>query len=142
MYPFRPIAIALLLLAQTAVASAATTCPGPDPAIVSVVVRSVVRDGGLHRYHLAGTVTNAGGTAQAGNTLQFVDIFENGIKLDERGVPALKVGQSYTFTYTSSRSRQAGKGTTELTFQLDVRHPSPTKAQDCNRANDRYTLRF
>ncbi len=142
MYQLRPIAVALLLLAQSAVASAATTCPGPDPAIVSVAVQSVVRDGGLHRYHLAGTVVNAGGAAQAGNTLQFVDIFENGIKLDERGIPPLKAGQAYTFTYISSRSRQAGKGTTKLAFQLDVRHPSPTQLQDCNRANDRYTLRF
>ena len=142
MYLLRPIAIALLLLAQTAVASAATTCSGPDPSIVSAVVQSVARDGGLNRYHLVGRVTNVGRAAQAANTLQFVDIFENGIKLDERGVPALKAGQSYTFAYTSSRSHQAGTGTTRLAFQLDVRHPFPTHMQDCNRANDRYTLRF
>ena|SRR5579862_1705579 len=129
---------ALLLLAQTATASASTACAGPDPAIVSAAVKGVSADGGLNRYLLSGTVENLGNAAQASNTLQSVDIYKGSEKLDAKSIPPLKPGQSYVFSYVSVRSRDAGKGTTKLTFQLDVRQPS----QNCNAGNDRYSVNF
>jgi hypothetical protein len=139
---FRMMTAALLLFAQTAAASASTACAGADPTIVSVAVKGVNSEGGLNRYKLSGTVVNVGRMAQASNVLQFVDIYEVGGKLDAKGIPPLKPGQSYTFSYVVSRSRDAGKGTTELAFQLDVRQPSPPGSQDCNADNDRFTLSF
>ncbi|MHB8147113.1 MAG: hypothetical protein ACYDGM_07650 [Vulcanimicrobiaceae bacterium] len=139
---FRITMAALLLAAQTAVASASAACPGPDPAIASVAVTSVTREGSLNRYQLAGKVVNVGGTAQAANVLQFVDIYQNGVKINERGIPPLKPGQSYTFHYASERSDQAGKGTTTLWFKLDVPQTSPAVSQNCNPNNDRFKLRF
>lgn len=135
------IAAALLLVGQSAVASASTACSGADPAIVSVVVKSVTRVGALNRYLLQGRIVNLGGTAQASNVLQFVDIYGNRAKLNDRGIPPLKPGQSYTFSYVSSRSHQAGRGTTTLVFKMDMRQPAGFSAQDCN-PNDRFTIRF
>ena len=131
-------AIGLLLLAQTVAASASTTCAGADPAIASVAVKSVNSAGGLNRYALSGTVVNAGHTAQASDTLQFVDIYKGSEKLDAKGIPPLKPGQSYTFSYVSVRSSDAGKGTTKLTFRLDVRQSS----QNCSAGNDSTAVTF
>ena len=137
----RMMAVALLLFAQTAAASASAACAGADPAIVSVAVHRVVPLGALNRYELAGRVVNMGRAAQAGNVLQFVDIYQNGVKINERGIPPLKPGQSYTFSYASERSRQAGNGTTTLWFQLAV--PAGARAsQNCNPNNDRVKLSF
>lgn len=136
---FRLAAIALLLLAQTGFASAAT-CSGADPAILSVAVKSVTRDGSLDKYLLVGRVENLGASAQASKTMQFVDIYKNRVKLDSRGIPPLKPGQSYSFSYTSARSHQAGKNTTLLAFMLDMR--ATAAGQDCDASNDRVLLRF
>ncbi len=136
---FRIMTIALLLSAQTITASASTACAGADPAIASVAVKSVNSEGGLNRYELSGTVVNMGRTAQPSNTLQFVDIYKGSAKLDAKGIPPLKPGESYTFSYVSVRSRDAGTGTTTLAFRLDVRQPS---TQDCSTGNDRHTVTF
>ncbi len=135
---FRIMIIALLMSAQTDTASASTTCAGADPAIASVVVKGAHSGGGLNRYQLSGTIVNVGRAAQPSNTLQFVDIYKGSEKLDSKGIPPLNSGQSYTFSYVSVRSSDAGKGTTSLTFRLDVRQAS----QDCSTSNDRYTVTF
>ena len=54
-----------------------------------------------------------------------MDVFNAEDKLDTKSVPPLKAGESFTFTYVSIRSSQAGKGTTQLGFQLD---PIPASA--------------
>jgi hypothetical protein len=136
---FRIMTIALLLVAQTAAASASTACAGADPAIASVAVKNVNSEGGLNRYELSGTVVNMGRSAQTSNTSQFVDIYNGSAKLDAKGIPPLKPGQSYAFSYVSARSRDAGKGTTKLTFQLDVRQAS---SQDCTTGTHRYSVSF
>jgi hypothetical protein len=137
--------LALLAVTQMSMGSAWAACAGADPAITSVTVKGVTRQGGpnaVNRYNLVGTVVNLGSEGQASNVLQFVDIYENGNKLDSRGIPPLKPGQRSTFSYAALRSTDAGKGTTMLTFRLDVRQPSPPGQADCNPSNDRFTLRF
>ena len=132
----RTILIAALLCAQTATASASTACAGADPAIGSVVVKATSSDGNLNRYELAGTVTNVGSAAQASNVLQFVDIYAGSVKLDAKAIPPLKPGESYAFSYVSTRSRDAGKGTTKLEFRLD---PAP---QACRAGDTSQTVTF
>lgn len=136
---FRIMTIALLLTAQTITASASTACAGANPAITSVAVKGVNSDGGLNRYQLSGTVVNLGRTAQPSNTLQFVDIYKGSTKLDAKGIPPLKPGESYTFSYVSVRSHDAGNGTTTLAFRLDLRQPS---TQGCTTGNDHYSVTF
>jgi hypothetical protein len=141
---FRTTALALLAFAQMLAGAASAACVGADPAIASVSVKGVTQGGpgGVNRYNIAGTVVNMGSEGQASNVLQFVNIYENGDKLDSRGVPPLKAGQSYTFSYAVLRSADAGKGTGILSFRLDVRQPSPPGREDCNPSNDSFTLRF
>jgi len=133
-----PLAALAFVLAVPAPGSAA--CAGPDPAITSVVVKSVTQAGGMNHYTLVGTVTNAGGQAQANDTLQFVDISQHpGEKLDAKGIPPLRPGESYTFSYETLRATDAGSGTTTLHFQLDERQPA---GSDCDTSNDSFTLSF
>ncbi len=133
------LALALLPFLQPA-PSLATTCAGPDVAVVSVVVKAIGSDGRLNRYRLLAKVVNLGRVAQPSNTLQFVDIYKGRVKQDSRGIPPLKPGQSYTFEYVAARSAQAGSQTTALGFRMNVR--SPRGAQDCNTGNGVTMVRF
>jgi hypothetical protein len=130
-------AAALAAMACTPVAGQAASCAGPNPAITSVSVKNVTSDGRLDTYHLVGTVTNLGSQAQASNTLQFVDIYAETDKHDNRGVPPLAAGQSYTFGYDWQRSADAGKGTTTVHFRIDLRQGS-----NCNPGNGTYSVTF
>lgn len=139
---FRTTILTLLALTLISTGVASAACAGADPAITAVSVKSVTSQGasGVNRYNIVGTVVNAGSEGQASNVLQFVDIYENGDKLDSRGIPPLKPGQSYTFSYAVMRSADAGKGTGILSFRLDMRQLS--SREDCNLSNDSFTLRF
>ena len=129
-----------LIPASAGVANA--TCTQGDPAITSVVVTSVTHQGGVNVYHLAGHVINLGRKKQASNALEFVGIYEDGVRRDERSIPALKGGESYTFHYDYTRSSDAGPNTTDLNFRLGIRDPSPSGWQGCSLANGRYVLQF
>ena len=131
----------MLLLLQPAPAFA-TSCVGPDPAIVSVAVKGMQSSGGLNHYTLSGKVVNLGSTAQASNTMQFVDIYKGSTKLDSRGIPPLRAGQSYAFEYVTDRSAQAGAQTTSLGFRMDVREPANTGSQPCHTSNGVMMVRF
>jgi len=133
----RTIVAALILIAPSAVASAAT-CGGAHPVITAVAIKSVDTAGALNHYQIGGTVVNAGSDPQASNVLQSVDIYQGDQKLDTKSIPPLKAGESYTFTYVAQRSSDAGKGTTKLTFQLD---PSPG-SENCGGGSDKYALSF
>lgn len=128
-------------LATAGVGSAAT-CAGADPAITSVAVADVTPAGGVDQYHLAGTVVNRGGADQASDVLQFVDVYQNGQRLDAKSIPPLAAGQSFTFTYVSLRSVQAGKDTTTLHFRLRMRQPSPGGREDCSTGDDAAAITF
>jgi hypothetical protein len=140
-FPGSIMGLALLLFLQAAPASAAS-CLGADPAIVSVAVKGMHSSGGLNRYTLSGKVANLGSTSQASNTLQFVDIYKGSTKLDSRGIPPLRAGQSYVFEYVSDRSAQAGAQTTTLGFHMDVRQPANTGSEPCNTSNGVTMVRF
>jgi len=139
---FRFAILALLVFGQTAAASAAAGCTGADPAILSVAVKDMTPVGAVNHYALSGTVVNVGSVAQAPDVLQFVDIYKGGVKLDSRGIPPLSAGQSYTFAYDSSRSSEAGAGSTVLRFALDGGAQATPGSVDCDRANGQYMLRF
>jgi len=133
----RFIAAVLFLVALAPPAAPAATCMGPNPAIGPVAVKSVTNDGGTSEYHLAGTVTNLGSVGQPSNTLQFVDIYVDRVKLDDRGIPPLAPGQSYTFGYTFVRSADAGNGTTTVHFRVRM-----VQGADCNPANGVNSVTF
>jgi hypothetical protein len=134
---------ATLLLALTVTQNqvAQAPCSGADPAITSVAVQSVNPDGDVNRYQLAVTVVNRGQDSQGGNVLQSVDIFQDGNKVGEKGLPPLKPGESYNFVYSFVRAADAGNNTTHLAFVLDMHQPSGISSQHCDAAGDRYMLR-
>lgn len=134
--------LAAIAFALPAPSLAAGTCAGADPAIVSVVVANVTPAGGVDQYHLTGTVTNRGTAGQASNVLQFVDIYQQDVRLDAKSIPPLGPGQSANFDYVALRSSDAGKGTTTLNFRLRFRQPVPPGAADCDAANDTFSLNF
>jgi hypothetical protein len=135
------IAVALILFSQP-LASFASTCAGADPAIVSVVVKGMQPDGGINHYTLSGKVSNLGSLGQGSSTLQFVDIYRGETKIDSRGVPPLRAGESYTFEYVSSRSAQAGDQTTALGFRMRAADSSSANSQSCSAGNGITMIRF
>jgi hypothetical protein len=128
------IAFILALVPSTAPAAG---CAGANPAITSVVVKNVTSVGLLNTYHMAGTVTNLGSQGQPSNTLQFVDIYIDGQKRNDRGIPPLAPGQSYTFGFDWSRSSGAGPGTTTVHFRIRM-----VQGMDCNPANGTNSVTF
>lgn len=139
---FRIAILALLTLTSTSVAAvAAETCAGPDPSLGKVTVTSVTQNGGLNDYHITGTVTNAGSATQAKDVLQSVDIYMDGQKLDSKSIPPLAAGQSTQFTYVYQRSKDAGQGTTRLSFTLDMHNPGGS-AQNCSTQDDQAEVQF
>jgi len=127
----------LFALALTPAAAPAATCAGANPAITSVVVKNVTTSGQLNTYHIVGTVTNLGSQAQPSNTLQFVDIYAETDRHDDRGIPPLAPGQSYTFRYDWQRSSDAGPGSTTVHFRIRM-----VQGQNCSPANGTNSVTF
>ena len=136
------LSIAVLAFLATAAPAFAAHCNGVDLAVRSVSVKNVSTSGGLNRYKITGTVTNIGSESQGSDALQSVDIYLGADKLDSKSIPPLAVGQAAPFSYVSVRASDAGKGTTQLRFQLNITHPSPADSQTCNMVNDSFTLTF
>jgi subtilase family serine protease len=107
------------LLAMTV----AAPCRGASPAITNVVT-SQTSDGALTTYRLDVTVANLGRAGQPSNELQSVNIFLDGQKKGEKGIPPLRPGAEYTFPYTVQRSAEANNGTSAVRFRL-VQHQGP-----------------
>jgi hypothetical protein len=130
--------IALLVIAQATMGTAvAGTCSGVALSLTNTGVKTVSTQGNLNTYTLTGTVINIGSQGQPSNTLQFVDVMSVGQKLNDRGIPPLAPGQSYTFTYDSQRATQAGKGTSTIVFRLT----SPAPAS-CSAAQQSASITF
>jgi hypothetical protein len=91
--------------------------------IGNVGVKNMTSDGKLNHYQINGVVTN-NGASQSSSTLQAADVYRGPVKLDSKSVPPLKAGQSFTFTYISDRSSDAGTGTSHLRFVLDAKNGS------------------
>ena len=134
--------LSLLALAVGSALPAAAACSGSDPGITVAKVASTSTSGGLTTYKLSVTVTNQGTQGQAGNVLQSVQMFQDSVKVDEKGIPPLKAGASYTFTHNYVRASDAGNGTTVYRFQLFMHQPTGTGPANCSASNDRYILTF
>ena len=113
------------MLALTLIAAMANGCNGAQPSVVAVTLHSVTRTSYLNRYQINATVTNRGDQAQAGNTLQFLDVVYYGGRIDARGIPPLGAGQSYTVTYVWPRSADAGRWTSPVDFRIRAKSPLP-----------------
>lgn len=136
----RKILIAFLVLAVGS-SGLAQACSGADPS-VKAAETGMTADGGINHYTIRISVTNAGNAQQASNVLQFVDIFQEGIKRDTRSIPPLRPGQTFTTTYIYNRSSDAGAETTTLTLSLNMRQPASPGAANCSTANDSATVTF
>lgn len=109
--------LAVVTIAQVPVAAHAAECVASSPRVAAVAVQRVDHAAYLNLYHVRVTVTNPGNESQAGNVLQFVDVSQYGDRLDDKGIPPLAPGESYTWTYVWKRSADAGRGTTPLNFR-------------------------
>ncbi len=138
----RSITLAIFATALAPLAAPAATCAGADPAITTVKMQNVTSSGSLNYYHMVGTVTNLGAAAQASNVLQFVDIYRDGQRLDDRGIPPLGPGKSYTFSFVWPRAVDAGQNSTTMRFSIRFRDPSPPGSADCDANNDTFSLTF
>lgn len=133
----RVLTVALFAALLAPLGASAASCAGANPAITSAVVKNVTPAGQLNTYHMTGTVTNLGSTGQPSSTLQFVDIYVDGQKRNDRGIPPLAAGQSYSFAFDWSRSGDAGPGTTTVRFRIRM-----VKGSDCNPANGSNSVTF
>lgn len=129
--------LAALVLVPAAAPAASAGCAGANPAITSVAVKNMTQTGQLNTYHMVGTVTNLGNEAQPSNTLQFVDIYIDQQKRNDRGIPPLAPGQSYTFGFDWDRSTDAGPGTTTVNFRTRM-----VQGSDCNPSNGVSSVTF
>jgi hypothetical protein len=129
----------LPLLFAAVIGQAIPSCSGADPAVVSAAVSNVTDNGDLKHYTVIIIVQNLGDKKQPGNTLQSIDVYRDGQKVDAKGVPPLGPGQSYRFDYGLDRSSLAGDGTTQMLFRLQVHSPAVSRV-DCNPNNDIYGL--
>ena len=118
---------------------AAASCTGIAPSIAGVHLTGSTMNGTVNVYHFSGRVTNIGSKAEPSNTLQFIDIYEEGVRKDDRGIPPLRPGQSYTFGYDYQRSTDAGAGTSHLRFQLRMRQPAMAM---CSNSRMSYDINF
>jgi len=119
----RLLPLVFLALSQLPIGSAASACAGPDLTVTSIRVASVHHGRYLISYRLVATVTNVGRAVQVSNVLQFLDVKQYGKRLDDRGIPPLRPGQSYKVVYVWRRAIDAGKGTTPLNFRIRVVSP-------------------
>ena len=129
----------LSFLTSSTVAASGGACTGPDPAIVKTALQSSTENGSLRHLVVAITVSNLGDVKQASNVLQAVAVYQDGNKVDNKGVKPLGAHQLTTVTYTFDRSAQAAPGTTHLRFKLGLEGATPAGA-DCNTDNDEARL--
>jgi hypothetical protein len=123
------------LLFSSPVVVAASGCTGADPGITSAVVQSTTTNGNLNHYVIAITVQNMGTANQPSNLLQSVNVYQNGDKVDQKGLQPLRPSKSQTVTYAFERSSEARAHTTHFRFMLTT--PS---SSNCNPANDQFRL--
>jgi hypothetical protein len=120
------------LLFGAPVIAAAGSCSGADPGIVSAKVQSMTTNGNLNHYTIAVTVQNMGAGKQPSNLLQSVNVFQNGDKVDQKGLQPFRPGTSQTVTYAFDRSSEARSKTTHFRFMLTT----PAGSNNCSTSND------
>lgn len=127
----RTAALLSIALAQLPICAYAE-CTGANPIVTSVSVIGVTKTHYLNLYRVDATVTNVGTEAQAGNVLQFIDVMQYGNRLDDRGVPPLAPGQTYTISYVWKRAVDAGNWTTPLDFRVRPVASPAADPQECS----------
>ena len=132
--------VALLLAGMPLVPTNAPSCAGADPAIVSAIVESTAQVGHLNRYTIGVTVQNMGTMKQASNLLQSVAVFQDGTKVDQKGLQPLARGASQIVMYSFNRSRGAAPRTTHLRFVLTFKGTAVPGNADCDTGNDEFRL--
>lgn len=120
----RGVALVLFAAAQLPI-SAFAACTISSPRVAAVAVQRVEHTPYLNLYHVRVTVTNYANQSQPGNVLQFLDVTQYGDRLDDKGIPPLAGGESYSWTYVWKRSAQAGSGTTPLNFHYRPYQSAP-----------------
>jgi hypothetical protein len=126
----RALILGIFAIALVPVGVSAQRCLGGNPAIVHVEVQTVHRMGQMNQYRLAGAVENMGSASQPSSTLQFVDIYDGGDKVDSKTIPPLTQAGTQHFTYNWSRNADAGAGSTTFTFKIRM-----VNGTNCNPAN-------
>jgi hypothetical protein len=112
-----PALLAAILVGNAPVAVA---CSGAEPAIVGAALQSRTTNGNLNHYVVAVHVKNLGSKGQPSNTLQSVEVLQNGDHVDQKGLPPLRPGQTATVFYAFDRSAGAAGHTTRLSFGLSA----------------------
>jgi len=120
--------------------AANSPCSGPHPIITGAELQSHTTNGKLNQFVVAVHVKNAGTKGQPSNLLQSVEVLQNGDRVDQKGLPPLRPGQTATVTYTFTRSAGAAMHTTRLTFMLAQRTYAIPGPQDCSADNDSFRL--
>jgi subtilase family serine protease len=123
------------LLFGAPVMAASTSCTGADPGITKAAVQSTTTNGNLNHYVIAITVQNMGTANQPSNLLQSVNVYQNGDKVDQKGLQPLSPGKSQTVTYAFDRASEARAHTTHFRFMLTT--PS---GSNCSADNDSFRL--
>jgi len=123
------------MLAAAAAMTSAPACQGVDMAITAITSTST-QSTDVTRFTLTVTVANLGTKNEPGNTLQSVEIVLDDNKNGQKGVPPLRAGQKYTFTYDVLRANDTEPGSTIVKFHI----VQQSAVQDCNPANDSYRI--
>jgi hypothetical protein len=125
-----------LMLALTVPLVAMTgACPAGRIALAGI--RSTHTDGDVRDIDVAITVVNHTAQAQPASYLQSVEIWQDGTKVDQKGVPPLKPGASATVTYQVQRSAGGRSDSTNLRLQLVGHDPHDA---GCSNAGEPYRL--
>lgn len=131
---------ASFLLVSPLVAMNAPPCSGADPAIISATVQSTTSNGSLNHYVIAITVQNVGAMKQASNLLQSVDVYQDGVKVDQKGLQPLAPAKTQTVTYAFDRAVDAANHSTHLRFVLNFHAVAVPGNADCNTGNNQIRL--
>jgi hypothetical protein len=121
-------------------AAALTAAPCANPSIVSAVAQPVTANGALNHYTIAITVQNLGNVRQPSNLLQSIDVLQDDQPVDRIGLQPLRPNQSQKVTYGFDRAADAGDGTTNLVFTLDLNGRTGTDI-DCHAGVETFKLR-
>ena len=116
------------------VAMSSSACA--DPAITHVAAMHAGGNGNLNTYDVAVTVKNVGMKAQPATLLQSVAVYQNGDKVDQKGLQPLKPGGSQTVHYMMTRSSEARPGTTRVRVQLTMHDGHGAPVTNCLTSND------
>ncbi|HLJ83100.1 MAG TPA: hypothetical protein VKT51_02845 [Candidatus Eremiobacteraceae bacterium] len=125
---------ALILAAALSGASCA------NPSILSAVAQPVTANGALNHYTISITVQNIGSVRQPSNLLQSIDVLQDDQPVDRIGLQPLRPNQTQKVTYGFDRSADAGEGTTNLIFTLDLNGRSGDDI-DCHGGVESFKLR-